>query len=181
MKVLVFLADGFEEMEAICTIDILRRAEIEVVTVSINGEYGVEGSHGITLEADERFEDAVTDGADALILPGGMPGTLNLKQHQGLEKCLLEASQDGKTLLAAICAAPSVLGGLDLLHGKKATCYPGFEEQLKGAVKSEMPVVRDGNILTSDGPGHAQAFGLAIVEALVGREKAAAVRSAMNF
>lgn len=177
--VLVFLAQGFEEIEAISCIDILRRAQIEVKTVSIEATKSVYGAHQIPLVADLMFDEIPLD-AQALILPGGMPGTLHLKAHQGLCTLLLSfAHQEDKTL-AAICAAPSILGELGILKHKKATCYPGFENSLLEAKVSRRSVVRDGNIITANGPGHAMDFALKLVEHLAGKDKADEIEAGLN-
>ena len=172
-----FLADGFEEIEALATVDILRRADIEVKTVSVTGKKEVAGAHGITVLADILFEE-MDEKANLLILPGGMPGTLNLQAHTPLCDMLVKAAAD-KTYIAAICAAPSVFGGLGLLKGRNAICYPGFEGELRDAVISEKAgVVTDGNITTAKGMGVAFEFGIELVRALYGEEKAKAVSDA---
>ena len=173
-KVFIFLAEGFEETEAVATTDIMRRGELDVTTVSLTGKLPVTGAHGITLNADALFENTDFSKGDMLVLPGGMPGASNLDAHQGLRNLLLQYAKEGKKL-AAICAAPLVLGGLDLLQGKKATAYPGFESTLKGAEYVKAGVVKDGNIITGRGPGWAIDFGLAIVEALQGKAQADSV------
>ncbi len=178
--VLVFLAPGFEEIEAVNTIDILRRAQIEAKTVSISDSKEVKGAHNIGITADLMFEEIPLD-AKALVLPGGMPGTLNLKAHQGLCTLLLSfANKENKTI-AAICAAPSILGELHILKGKRATCYPGFEDKLLNAKTSHRAVVRDGNIITANGPGHAMDFALKLVEQLAGPDKAEEIREGLNI
>ncbi len=174
--VLVFLAPGFEESEAICPIDILRRAKLDVVTVSITDEREVVGAHGIAVKADVCLGNLPVCHPEAIVLPGGMPGTLNLEASEELKKRILASDED--TLLCAICAAPMILGKLGLLEGKNATCYPGFEEHLTGATLSD-GVVRDGNVITACGMGVAQQFGLAIVEALLGADAANAIQNAI--
>lgn len=171
-KVYVFLADGFEEIEGLTVVDILRRAGVDVVTVSISGNMTVTGSHRIEIGADVLFEEADFADADILVLPGGMPGTKYLGAHKGLTELLVEANEKG-TGLAAICAAPSVLGDLGLLKGKTAVCYPGFEERLTGAVIGTHTVETDGNITTSRGMGTAIDFALELTCRLCGAEKAA--------
>lgn len=168
MKAFVFLADGFEEIEAITPIDILRRAGIEVITVSISSTNEVSGKHNITVITDCLFTEADFTDNDLLLLPGGMPGTKNLEVHNGLKKLLLKQAEKGKKI-AAICAAPSILGKIGLLEGEKATCYPGFEDQLLGAILSEEKVVESGNIITAKGAGVAIEFALKIVEVLKGK------------
>jgi len=154
MKAMVFLADGFEEIEAIAPIDIMRRAGIEVTTISVSREKEVRGAHGVLVEADRLFEEVSFSDADLLFLPGGMPGTKNLNAHDGLKQLLLKHANEGKKL-AAICAAPSILGELGLLKGKEAVCFPGFEETLKGAIVSDKKVVQSGNIITGKAAGAA--------------------------
>jgi len=162
MKAIVFLATGFEEIEAIGTIDILRRGDIQTVTVSVTGELTVNGVHGIPVIADELFENIDCSDCDALVLPGGGPGSVMLNRHEGVRQALVEASQNGK-LIAAICASPRVFGSLGLLNGKNATCYPGIEPELIGATFLPEPVVTDQNIITGRGPGLVFDFGLAIL------------------
>lgn len=175
----VFLANGFEEVEALAPVDLLRRASFEVTTVSITEHLAVIGSHNIPVVADTTF-GAVSDFSDAelLILPGGMPGTKNLAACEKLTALLKAQAEAGKPL-AAICAAPSVLGALGLLEGKEAICYPGFESALKGAKISDKRVVRDGNILTAAGAGVAVDFGLAAIEMLADAEQADTIRKAI--
>ncbi|MHB9056038.1 MAG: DJ-1 family glyoxalase III [Paludibacteraceae bacterium] len=167
-KVFIFLADGFEEIEAIAPIDILRRAEIDVVTVSISDSNIVSGAHGIKVEADQLFTNTDFSFNDLLVLPGGGVGTQNLGAHNELKALLLKQHSEGKQI-AAICAAPSVLGQLGILSGKEAISYPGFENQLKGAIISKNTVVKDKNIITGKGPGVAVSFALKIVETLKGK------------
>lgn len=168
-KVYVFLADGFEEIEGLTVVDVLRRGGVETATVSIMEKSLVTGSHGIPVVADCVLgETDLTDGT-MYVLPGGMPGTLRLGEHEGLGQLLQEAKNAGKRL-AAICAAPSVLGGLGLLQGEKATCHPGFEEKLTGAVTTENTVEISGQITTSRGMGTALPFALKLLEQLKGRE-----------
>ena len=162
MKAIVFLATGFEEVEAIGTIDILRRGAIETVTVSVTGDYLVTGVHDISVTADELIENINFTDYDALVLPGGGPGSLLLNQHEGVRKALVDAYDNGK-LIAAICASPRVFGSLGLLNGKNATCYPGIEPELTGATLLPHSVVTDQNIITGRGPGLVFDFGLAIL------------------
>lgn len=167
----LFLAPGFEETEAIGTVDVLRRGGVDVTLVSLTGEGMVRGAHGIGVAADALFEEADFTSADALILPGGMPGTNNLNAHEGLKDLLKRQYGSGK-YVAAICAAPIVLGGLGMLKGRKATVYPGFEPALTGAEVSCEAAVTDGNVITGHGPGLVYPFGLAILEALQGKDVA---------
>lgn len=164
-KVFVFLANGFEEIEGLTVVDLLRRAEIETLMVSITGKREVTGSHGITVMADDLFENIDSEEGTLFVLPGGMPGTRCLAEHEGLGELLKRASSDGRRV-AAICAAPSVLGGLGILKGKKATCYPGFEEKLEGAETSVQSVVVSENVTTSRGMGTAIPFALALIAQL---------------
>ena len=170
-KVAVFFANGFEEIEAITIVDVLRRASIDVKTVSITGNLKVTGSHDIPVIVDELFENVDFSQIDMLVLPGGMPGAKNLNEHDGLKKLLLQFNESG-ILLGAICAAPLVLGQAGILQGKKATCYPGFEDYLKGANITGSPAEVDGNIVTGRGAGVAINFALKIVEQLINEKTA---------
>lgn len=161
-KTAIFMADGCEEIEALTVVDILRRANLEIIMVSINQTTTVTGSHGITFLADTTFDAINFDEFDSVVLPGGMPGTLNLGAHDGVNSVIKEFASSGK-LVSAICAAPSVLGAAGILNGKSATCYPGFEDKLSGATTSTDPVVTDSNTITSRGMGTAIDFALAIV------------------
>lgn len=170
-KAYVFLADGFEEIEGLTVVDILRRAGADTQTVSVMGRKEITGSHRITLQADLVFEETSFEDGTLFVLPGGMPGTKHLGAHEGLTSLLKKAAAEGKRV-AAICAAPSVLGDLGLLEGKHAACYPGFEDRLKGAQVEFTPVVTDGNITTSRGMGTAIPFVLSLAAQLTGAEKA---------
>ena len=156
----IFLADGFEEIEALTVVDLLRRAGIDITTYSIMGKKQVMGSHNIAVEADELLENCDFDALDMVILPGGMPGTRNLDECKALTDAVVAFNGAGKTL-AAICAAPTVYGRLGLLKGKKACCYPGREGDLIGADVQMSEVTVDGNFITSRGMGTAIPFGLA--------------------
>ncbi len=158
----LLLAEGFEETEMIAPLDLLRRAGVQVETVGITGKE-VAGAHGIVVKADILPEDVKTETCQGVILPGGMPGTTNLMESAFVRDLILNCSQGGG-LLAAICAAPMVLGELGLLAGKRATCFPGFEEHLKGAAFSKEPVVTDGNVITARGAGTALHFGAALAD-----------------
>ena len=168
--VYAFLADGLEEVECLATADVLIRAGVKVKLVSITGKKEVKGAHGFGIHADALMHEVDPMKADLLFLPGGMPGTKNLMACKPLCDALVQADAAGKRL-AAICAAPMVLGKLGLLKGRKATCYPSFEQYLEGAECVSEPVVRDGNIITGMGPGAAMEFALTIVDLLVGKEK----------
>lgn len=170
--VLLYLADGFEEIEALAPVDFLRRAGVEVTIVGVSGK-SCRGAHGITVEADILIgEESLDDTISGVILPGGMPGAENLDNcasvHKAIDYCLAE----GK-IVAAICAAPFVLGKKGALEDKKATCFPGFEEYLYGAQVVGDGVVTDGNIITARGAGVAWEFGAAILSALGEKEKSA--------
>ena len=178
MKAYVFLAEGFEEIEAITPIDILRRADIEVTTVSVLSHKEVCGAHGITVVADVLFDQTDYSDNDLLLLPGGMPGTKNLDAHQGLKHLLRKQAEQGK-YLAAICAAPSILGGMGLLQGKEAICYPSFEPKLLGATLSADKVVQSGTIITAMGAGVAVQFALKLVEVMKGKATADKISKAI--
>ena len=172
--VYMFLAGGFEEIEALCPLDLLRRAGVEVTTVGIGGDM-IRGAHGITVQADIP-EGLYADAApEMVILPGGMPGSKNLDESRTVDTALKVAARRG-AYIAAICAAPMVLGHRGLLQGKEAICYPGFEKELTGAKISNKRVVRDGNVITAAGMGVALEFGLELVAALKGREVAENLR-----
>ena len=173
----MFLANGFEEVEALCPLDLLRRAGLEVTTVGVGGDMIV-GAHGIAVQADIPEALYRDSRPDMVILPGGMPGTRNLDASKTVESALRAASANG-AFLAAICAAPMVLGKRGYLQGKTAVCFPGFEEYLEGATVSERRVVRDGNVITAAGMGVALEFGLALVEALKDKPTADALRKAV--
>lgn len=179
-KVYLFLADGFEEIEGLTVVDILRRGQVETVMVSVTGKRTVTGAHGIEVYADCLFEGQdLTDGT-LYILPGGMPGTRNLRAHNGLCELLIQAKQEGKRL-AAICAAPSVLGALGLLKGERAVCYPGFEEQLEGAEVTMQEVEVSGQVTTSRGMGTAIPFALELLGQLKGKETAQNIGKSIIF
>ncbi|MDR2005130.1 MAG: DJ-1/PfpI family protein [Prevotella sp.] len=166
--IFIFLTTGFEDIEAIATIDILRRAELNVKSVSLTDSKQVMSSHQILVTADLMFDQVDFSEAELLILPGG---TTRFNEHENMKKELLAFANKGEKV-AAICASPMVLGGLGLLDGKKATCYPGFEQYLKGAtLQTDKSVVVDGNITTGRGPGLTIDFALNLVEQLAGKEK----------
>lgn len=175
----VFLANGFEEIEALSVVDILRRAGIPVKTVSITSALQVTGAHGVTVTADVLYDTTLFSDPEWLILPGGMPGATNLYEFAPLQG-LLEAQKDSKKgRIAAICAAPAVvLGQLGLLKGEKATCYPGFEEML-GCEVVDAPVVVSGKFVTANGPGTATNWALKIVEETLGNDAALKVANGM--
>ena len=175
----VFLADGFEECEAIAPVDILRRAGFEVKTVGI-GSKNITGSHGITVTTDIEESNTSTENLEAVVLPGGMPGTLNLEKSDTVQKFIDFAAQNN-IITAAICAAPSILGHKNLLNGKKATCFTGFEKDLYGAEILDSPCVTDGNFITAYGAGAAFEFGFAIVAALSGKTFAENLKKQMRY
>lgn len=162
----ILLAEGFEEIEALTQTDVLRRAGIDVKNVGVTGEY-VTGSHGITVKADILITDAAKCVPEGIILPGGIPGTPNIAANKDAVELIKKVAQKGG-LVAAICAAPSVLGEMGLLKGRKAICYPGFEDKLTGATVTCEKVVVDGNFITSRGAGTAMDMALAIVTYITG-------------
>lgn len=175
--VYVFLAEGFEEIEALSTVDVLRRANIPVKTVGVSARE-ILGAHSISVKADLMIDGVVQEEITALVLPGGMPGAANLKNSAELAELLIFAKKEEK-ILAAICAAPLVLGNLGLLEGKKATCYPGFENELKGANIQNQKVCIDGNVITACGPAAALEFSLALVQKIADKETADKIRKGM--
>lgn len=179
-KVYVFFADGFEEIEGLTVVDMLRRVNVETVMVSVNETKTVTGAHGIGILADGVFTDYTYEDGTMAVLPGGMPGTNHLMAHAGV-KDVLFSYHKAKKYLAAICAAPSVLGMNGLLEGRHATCYPGFEEKLLGAKALPDAVVMDGNIITSRGMGTAISFGAALVSVLVGEEAADGLLKSIQY
>lgn len=166
----MFLAEGFEEVEALAPLDLIRRAGLDIKTVGIGAE-SITGAHGITVMADMLDKDFSDNAPDMVILPGGMPGTKNLDASDTVHRAISYAVKSG-SYICAICAAPMILGKLGLLRGKNAVSYPGFEKYLDGATVLDQKVVRDGQIITAKGMGAALEFGLCIVEALKGREEA---------
>jgi protein deglycase len=177
-KIFIHFANGFEEIEALTPVDTLRRAGCEVTLVSVTGKKEVTSSHGVKIIADKLFEEMNYAEADMLVLPGGMPGSKHLDEHRGLKDKIMEADENNKWI-AAICAAPMVLGHLGLLKGKRATCYPGNEKDLLGATHTGESVEIDRNIITAKGAGVSVKFGLSLVEVLVGKEKADEIKAQM--
>ena len=181
--VYIFLANGFEECEALVPLDMLRRANIEVTTVSINKTTSVTGSHGITVTADRTAKNLIRDIStppECIILPGGMPGSRHLDENETVDNMLLVASKLG-AYIAAICAAPFILGRRGYLSGKNAVCYPGFEDQLIGAVLSDKGTVRDGNIITAKSAGFSFEFAYELIRALRGLDEADKVINAIYY
>ena len=174
----VFLAQGFEETEAVAPIDILRRCEKEVITVGI-GDNIIKSSHGLVFVTDteDKLIELNSD-LEMIILPGGMPGTINLEKSEVVQKAI-DYCVENNIFIGAICAAPSILGHKGLLNGKKAVCYTGFENQLTGAEVLDVPAVIDGQFITARGAGVAVDFGLKLVEALISKERSQKVREAI--
>ena len=179
-KVYAFIANGSEETECLTVVDVLRRGGIDVTLVSVEDSPAVVSSHNVTITADTTFAQCDFSDADALFIPGGMPGTKRLGAHAGLCRELTNAAQSGKHV-AAICAAPSVLGKLGLLKGKRATCFPSFEDALEGATHTSAGVVTDGNITTSRGLGFALDLGLELLALLTTKENAQQIKSAIQY
>ena len=169
----MFLAEGFEEVEALAPLDLIRRAGLEIKTVGV-GSKVIVGSHGIPVTADITADELSDNVPEMIILPGGMPGTKNLDASDIVHKAISDAVKND-AYLCAICAAPMILGKLGLVRGKNAVCYPGFEEYLDGAIIPDKKVVRDGKIITAKGMGAAIEFGLAIVSALKDEKTAEAL------
>lgn len=176
----LFLATGFEETEAMAPLDVLRRAKVAVTTVGV-GAREITGSHNVTFTADITTDELVLDeGVDGIILPGGMPGTLNLEADPTVQRAIQFCAENNK-LLCAICAAPSILGHQHLLEGKKATCFPGFEKDLYGAEATGETVVSCENTITASGAGGALLFGQAIASRFVGEEAAKQILVSMQY
>lgn len=180
MLVYACLADGSEEVECLAVVDVLKRAGISVKLVSVMEDKTVCTAHGISITCDGIAAEVNFDEADVLFLPGGMPGTLHLGENRQLCEALQRHHAAGKHI-AAICAAPSVLGKLGILAGKQATCYPGFEDQLQGAVYTRQGVVTDANVTTARGLGYALDLGLALVSILHNPEQAAEIKAAIQY
>lgn len=176
--VYVFLAEGFEIIEALAPVDMLRRAKIDTKTVGVTGKV-VTSSNGVPVQADMEIDEFDFYDVEAIVLPGGMPGTLNLENNDKLQN-IIDNAMNINALVCAICAAPSILGHKNLLNEKEATCFPGFEEALAGATLSNEYVVTDGNIITARGAGVSIDFGLEIVKHLKGEEVAQNVKSTIQ-
>lgn len=179
-KVYVFVADGFEEVEGLAVVDLLRRAHIETTMVSVSDTTEILGSHGIVVSADKVFEEVGFEDVDMLFLPGGTTGVKNLRKHEGLCAKLKEFHEDEK-MIAAICAAPTLLEELGILEGKNATCYRSLKDELVSCTHIDANVVKDGNIITSQGFGTAIDLGLAIVEYFNGTEEARELQYAVMY
>ncbi len=176
-QVAVLLADGFEEIEAVTIVDVLRRADVQVRTLALKNK-SVRGAHGITMEADALLEQEHSLNWDLVVLPGGQPGANTLRDDPRVAS-LIERQLGQNRKVAAICAAPIALGAHGMLKGRRATCYPGFEDQLREAKLTLDPVVVDQDITTSRGPGTAMSFALSLVEQLKGKSQADAIRKGM--
>ena len=177
-SICIFLANGFEEIEALLPLDVMRRGGLSVKTVSVTGTRIAMGAHQIPVEADLLFEELNAEDVEMIVLPGGLPGATNLDAHEGLGKLIMTFAEAGRPL-SAICAAPLVYGKRGLLKGKKVTCYPGFEKYLEGAEYTAALVEKDGNFITGKGPGAAMAFSFAIAGKYVGAEKVAELKQGM--
>lgn len=175
----VFLANGFEECEALAPIDILRRAGFDLKTVGVNAKTVI-GSHNIPVVCDVTIDEVIFENIEAIILPGGMPGTINLENNETVKKTIVYANNND-ILIGAICAAPSILGHLNLLNGKNATCFPGFEEDLLGANFTNANVTQDGNIITAKGAGVAFDFGFELLSYLKDEKTANEMKLQMKF
>lgn len=177
----IFLADGFEEVEAMTSVDVMRRAGMPVVTVSINEGVAVTGAHGVTVMADSVFDDNDYSDAEWLVLPGGMPGATNLAAHEGLAD-LLDAQDERGGWISAICASPAiVLAPMGLLQDRDAVCYPGMEADVEGVRWGDAPVAVSGNVVTGNGPAAAAAFALTMVAQSLGHDAADQVAAGMLF
>lgn len=176
--VYMFLANGFEEIEALYTVDVLRRAGVDIKTVGVNGKTAT-GSHNIPVICDTTTNEVEPDNElEMIILPGGLPGSTNLDEDKTVDKFISYANENGK-LICAICAAPFILGKRGILNGKRAICYPGFENQLEGATIVNVGCVRDGNIITGRAMGSADDFAFEILSALRGEEVATKIKNAI--
>lgn len=178
-NVYVFFADGFEEIEAMTSVDVLKRAALNVTMVSVTDHLVVTGAHGVEMVCNCGFNDRNYLDADLLVLPGGMPGASTLSDHEGL-KALLVKFAGAEKPIGAICAAPMALGKLGLLKNKTVTCYPGFESYLEGAQCTGNSVERSGNIITGNGPGASMEFALSLVELMCGQPKVLELKEAMR-
>ena len=179
--VYVYLAEGFEEVEALASVDLLRRAGVEVQTVSVTGDRMVKGTHGVNIEANILYEDTDHAKCSMIVLPGGLPGADNLQAHEGLCQHVKCFAADSSKKLAAICAAPQVFGACGILEGKNATIYPGMESHLAGGNATGKNVTVDGNIITGMGPALAMEFALKLVEEIKGKEAAEEVAQGLLY
>lgn len=180
MKCAIFCANGFEECEALIVVDMLRRASIEIETISMNETNEVISSHNVKIITDEIFDETNLREYDVLILPGGMPGTTALKENTKLQNALIKHDGQAK-LICAICAAPSILGQLGLLKGKRATCYPGYEKFCLDAIMVPDKVVKDDNIITAKGLGAAFEFASIIIETITDKDTAVSIIEQIQY
>ncbi len=174
----LFLASGFEELEAVAPLDILRRAELNVTVVGVGGK-SVTGAHGITIAADIEAHEASLLDCEMIILPGGIPGTLNLEKSEVVQ-CFIDFCAQNNRWIGAICAAPSILGHKGLLDGRRFTCYPGFETRVPNGIYQAGGVVRDGQFITAAGAGVATEFGLALLSVLLGKDRADQLKASLQ-
>ncbi|MCQ2221508.1 MAG: DJ-1/PfpI family protein [Prevotella sp.] len=179
-KVYEFLANGTEEIEALITVDVLRRGGVDIKTVSISGNKFIESSHGIVIKCDQTIEESDFSDADMLLLPGGLPGSTNLLKHEGVREALTKQNNAGKKI-GAICAAPMVLGDLGILEGKRATCYPGCEDTMKGAEYTGELFTIDGNIITGEGPAATFPYAYAILGMFADESVVEGLKEGMRF
>lgn len=180
-KVYEFIANGFEEVEALAPVDILRRGGVDIKTVSMTGSEYVESSHGITIKADLLWEDAELSDADMLLLPGGMPGSTNLNAHEGLREALKKHHAEGKRI-GAICAAPMVLAQCGILDNKKATCSPGFEQYFNASTTYTGELVQeDGNVITGEGPAASFPYAYRILSYFISEEAVKDLQTKMQY
>lgn len=181
-KVYEFLANGFEEIEGTAPVDILRRGGVDIKTVSVTGTEWVETSHGVTIKADLKFEDIASfEDADMLMIPGGMPGSTNLNEHEGVRQALIAQHKAGKRI-GAICAAPMVLASTGILEGKKATCYPGFEQYFGENTEYTATLFQeDGNVITGEGPAATLPYAYKILSYFASKETVAALQDGMMY
>lgn len=180
MKAYTFLANGFETVEALAVVDLLKRAGVEVVTVAVGEDKTITSAQKIPVVADMMVSEGQYTDADLIFLPGGMPGTTNLEANETVMTTVKKQYESGR-LVAAICAAPSIFGHLHMLQGRKATCFPGFEQELLGAEYQASGVVTDGNVVTARGMGKSLELGFTLIEILLGKEKAEGIAKAVQF
>ena len=179
-RAVILFAEGYETVEALLVVDLLRRGGVEVTMASITEDEFVRSSHGVNVEMDAVLGEVDILDYDAIILPGGMPGTTNLKEDENVRKAVQEAYDDGR-YVAAICAAPTILADMGLLKGKRATCYPDMESEIEDAYLTGAPVATDENIITSQGVGTAIDFALKLIEVLISEEKAVEIADSIVY
>lgn len=179
-KVYEFISNGSEEVEALIPVDVLRRAGVDMKIVSTTGEQMITTSHGVNILCDALIEDCDFSDADLLMIPGGLPGAENLCMHPLVRKAIKEQYEAGK-LVSAICAGPMIFGSLGISHGRRMTCYPGFEDHLEGATYTEELVTVDGNVITGEGPAATFPYAYTLCEILCGKATADSLREGMMF